>query len=67
MKGAPIRVEVGPRDIDNQSIVYARRDTSEKHTCELKSAAGVLSLLLDEIQNNMYEQALSFLNFCGFL
>jgi len=62
MKGAPIRVEVGPRDIDNQSIVYARRDTSEKHICKLKSAAGVLSLLLDEIQNNMYEQALSFMN-----
>ncbi len=61
MKGVPIRVEVGPRDMDSQSIMYARRDTNEKKTCELKTASDILSSLLNEIQNFMYDQALNFM------
>ena len=62
MKGVPIRVEVGPRDMDSQSIMYARRDTGEKKTCELKTASGILASLLDEIHNFMYNQALNFMH-----
>ena len=56
MKGVPIRVEVGPRDMENKSIMCARRDTNEKISYELKNATTILSSLLNEIQNNMYDQ-----------
>ena len=60
MKGVPIRVEVGPRDMENDSIVIARRDTGEKQTLKTKDAYGNLIELLNNIQDNMYAQALEF-------
>ena len=60
MKGVPVRVEVGPRDMDGETLFCARRDTGEKQSYNIDSAANDLIQLLDEIQENMYNQALEF-------
>jgi len=60
MKGVPIRIEVGPRDMESGSIFVARRDTGEKKTLEVVLAADSLAELLDEIQSNMFQQAQKF-------
>jgi len=60
MKGVPIRIEVGPRDMDSGSIFVARRDTGEKKSLEVVLAAENLAELLDEIQSNMFQQAKKF-------
>ena len=60
MKGVPIRVEVGPRDMESGTVFCARRDTSEKTSYKIESAASTISQLLDEIQINMFNQALEF-------
>jgi len=53
MKGVPIRMEVGPRDMENKSVVVARRDTGEKQTLKINTAYNAMSQLLNEIQSNM--------------
>ena len=60
MKGVPIRVEVGPRDMEGGTVFCARRDTGEKQSYKIKSAASTMSQLLDEIQINMFTQAVEF-------
>ena len=60
MKGVPIRIEVGSRDIDNNSLLCVRRDTNEKQTHDIKNAGSTIIKLLDDIQNNMFNQALNF-------
>lgn len=60
MRGVPIRVEIGPRDVDNNQCVLARRDTGEKMTVELDKAVPQVQELLERIQENMYAQALAF-------
>jgi len=61
MKGIPIRLEIGPKDIENNQAVLARRDTGEKSPVSLDNIANEVSSLLDDIHNNMYSNALSFL------
>ena len=60
MKGVPIRVEAGPRDIESGTVLCARRDTGEKESLTITSSGEKLIQLLDEIQNNLYNQALEF-------
>ena len=60
MKGVPIRVEVGPRDMESGTVFCARRDTSKKTSYKIESAASTMSQLLDEIQINMFNKALEF-------
>jgi len=60
MKGVPIRVEVGPRDMESETVFCARRDSGEKTTYKIESAAPIMSQLLEEIQKNMFNQALEF-------
>jgi prolyl-tRNA synthetase len=60
MKGVPIRVEVGPRDMESGTVFCARRDMGEKTSYKLESAASTMSQLLDEIQINMFTQAVEF-------
>lgn len=62
MKGVPVRIEIGPKDIENGVCVMVRRDTEEKITVPLEQAAAVLKDLLEKIQLNMYEQALEMRN-----
>ena len=60
MKGVPVRVEVGPRDMDGETLFCVRRDTGEKQSYNIDSAANDLVRLLDEIQDNLYKEALEF-------
>ena len=61
MKGVPVRIEIGPRDIENGVATVARRDkTEEKFTIRLDDIATELPKLLDDIQTNMYNKALAF-------
>lgn len=58
MKGVPVRIEIGPKDMENGQCVLARRDTSEKITVALDEVAEKVNELLEDIQNNMFETAL---------
>ncbi|MBC8214869.1 MAG: proline--tRNA ligase [Candidatus Marinimicrobia bacterium] len=60
MKGVPIRIEVGPRDMENNQVFTARRDTSEKFGLDIESASQNIVQLLEEIQNNLFQQAQQF-------
>lgn len=58
MRGIPVRIEMGPRDIENGTIVLVRRDTSEKETVEIDKVENRLEELLEEIQENMFNECL---------
>jgi len=61
LKGVPVRLAIGPNDLDNGTIEVARRDTKEKQVWELNDQLAIrISSLLDEIQSNLYEKALKF-------
>ena len=62
MKGVPIRVEVGPRDMENRELVVCRRDNDTKETIQAATSAAVLIELLDEIQSNLFNQAKQFMD-----
>lgn len=57
MKGIPVRVELGPRDIENNQAVLARRDNGEKITVSLDNIEEEVTKLLDTIQNDLLEKA----------
>lgn len=59
MRGVPVRIEIGPRDIENNVCVAVRRDTGEKITINLNEVEGKLQEILDNIQQNMYEECKS--------
>ena len=58
MKGVPLRIELGPRDIENNQCVIARRDTGEKITVSLDEVERVVAETLKDIQANLYDIAL---------
>lgn len=58
LKGVPIRLAIGSRDLENGTIELARRDTLEKKTVPLEGLVDEISLLLEEMQENIYEKAL---------
>ena len=60
MKGAPLRMEIGPRDAENNAVVLARRDTGEKITQNIGKIGEFTANLLNEIQNAMLEKAKIF-------
>ena len=62
IKGVPIRIEMGPRDLEKSEVVVARRDTSEKNSMPMADLASAIPDLLEEIQANMLKQAEEFLN-----
>ncbi len=55
MRGVPVRIEIGPRDLENGVAVLVRRDTGEKETVELNNLKEKLGEVLENIQNNMFE------------
>jgi prolyl-tRNA synthetase len=57
MKGIPIRLEVGPKDIENQQVVLVRRDTGEKKAVPADDIEREIPALLEEIQGNLYAKA----------
>ena len=53
MKGVPLRLEIGPRDLENNQCVAVRRDTGEKMTLSLDNLAAQVKSLLDQIHENL--------------
>ncbi len=60
LKGVPVRLEIGPRDVENGVASYMRRDTLEKGTLPLRGIAAGVRAMLAQIQRNMFETALAF-------
>ena len=58
VNGIPIRVEVGPRDLDNNEVTVVRRDTREKMVVKLNDVINVVTQQLEKMQSDMYERAL---------
>jgi len=59
-KGVPIRIAIGPKDIENNTIEIARRDTLEKSTYQILDVENKITNLLKQIQQNLYQKALIF-------
>ncbi|NCW12864.1 MAG: proline--tRNA ligase [Chitinophagia bacterium] len=57
LKGVPIRIAVGPRDLENNQVELARRDTKEKSSVSMDGLTETVSNLLSEIQTNLFERA----------
>ncbi|KGE71958.1 proline--tRNA ligase [Spirochaeta lutea] len=60
MVGVPVRIEIGPRDMENQKVVIVRRDTGEKEIVPAAEAAGRVQQLMEEIQSNLLQRARTF-------
>ena len=59
-KGVPVRIAIGPRDIENGTVEVARRDTLEKETYQMTDIDTKIENLLVQIQDNIYKKAFSF-------
>jgi prolyl-tRNA synthetase len=57
LKGVPVRLALGARDLENNVVEIARRDTKEKNSVSLDGLASHIAALLEEIQQNMFEKA----------
>lgn len=57
MKGVPLRLEIGPKDIENNQAVLVRRDTGEKTAVALENIAEEAGRILEQIHQSMYEKA----------
>jgi len=60
MRGVPLRIEIGPRDVKTGTAVVVRRDTRAKESVALASLKDRVTILLDEIQKGLFDQALRF-------
>lgn len=62
MKGVPLRIELGPRDLEAGKLLCARRDNFEKTEMSLENAAEEIQALLKRVSENMYEKARERMN-----
>jgi prolyl-tRNA synthetase len=60
LKGVPVRIAIGNRDIENNTVEVARRDTLEKQTVSQDDVVVVIANLLEEIQENLYHRAINY-------
>jgi len=60
MQGIPVRIAVGPRDLESGTLEVARRDTKEKQVMSMKGITQSIQSLLEDIQKNLYNRALTF-------
>src|SRR5687768_11638839 len=60
MRGVPLRLEIGPKDIEKSQVMLARRDTRVKLPTPIEGLAGTIAGLLEEIQKALYDRALRF-------
>src|SRR6056297_331384 len=60
MKGVPVRLAIGPRDLENGTIEVARRDTLQKEVINLDQVTEKVTNLMDDIQQNIYQKANNF-------
>ncbi|MGC4084585.1 MAG: His/Gly/Thr/Pro-type tRNA ligase C-terminal domain-containing protein [Vicinamibacterales bacterium] len=60
MRGVPLRLEIGPKDIEKGQVMLARRDTREKLSAPMDGLAATVKNLLGEIQQSLLTRALAF-------
>src|SRR5204863_4735979 len=60
LRGVPLRLEIGPKDIEKSAVLVARRDTREKQSLPMDGLAVQIRGLLDAIQKNLFERAVAF-------
>jgi len=59
-KGVPLRIEIGPREVEKKQVVLVRRDTGEKSITPLEGLKERIEASLEEVQKNLYSRALAF-------
>lgn len=60
LKGVPVRIAIGPRDLENNTVEIARRDLLSKEIAPIDGLADKVKVLLADIQQNLYQKALAF-------
>ena len=60
LKGVPLRIAIGPKDIENRTVEIARRDTFSKTLVDQDEVVDFISMKLDQIQSDLFQKALSF-------
>ncbi len=60
LKGVPVRIAMGPRDLENSTAEIARRDSSEKQTCNQQDIGSTVQHMLSGMHNSIYQKALKF-------
>ncbi|MEK9604130.1 MAG: proline--tRNA ligase [Flavobacteriaceae bacterium] len=60
LKGVPLRIAIGPRDLEHQVVELARRDTLEKKSVSMEGLTAYIKTTLDEIQTDLFSKALRF-------
>ncbi|WP_322480769.1 proline--tRNA ligase [Thermogemmatispora sp.] len=60
LRGVPVRIEIGPRDVQNNSVVLVRRDNRAKETVAIDALETRLPALLEELQQALFQRALAF-------
>ena len=60
LRGAPVRLEIGPKDLEKSQVMLARRDTREKQSAPFDGLTGRIAALLDEIQRSLLDRARRF-------
>lgn len=62
LKGIPVRIAIGPRDLENGTVEVARRDTKEKETVSVDQVSDFVAQLLEDIQQNLFDRAKKFMD-----
>jgi prolyl-tRNA synthetase len=60
LRGVPLRLEIGPKDIEKSQVMLARRDTREKSSASMEGLAGHIVGMLDTIQKALFDRAVAF-------
>jgi prolyl-tRNA synthetase len=60
LRGVPLRLEIGPKDIEKSAVLIARRDTREKQSLPMDGLPGQVRALLEAMQQNLFERAVAF-------
>src|SRR5215475_3874896 len=60
MRGVPLRLEIGPKDIEKSAVLVARRDTRDKQSLPMDGLPAQLRELLDDVQNTLFTRAVQF-------
>jgi len=62
MKGIPLRIEIGPRDLENKSVIVVKRNTKEKLTIKIKDLKKEIPRILEQMHVELYDKAKEFLD-----
>lgn len=60
LRGVPVRIAIGARDLENNVVEIARRDTKEKNTYQLDGVVDTVTQMLEDVQQGMYDKALAY-------